>query len=181
MKGDKMKKLYLVCLLFILGLVSFAETYTKTEQREIIKQFGMFQSALKGKKFDKTAEVIYFPLSYEFEDAETASENKSEFFKSLKDLTLPKVDTKTNKISKYSKKGNSKTCDFEVTNKFVSSDDSEFLENYGVNTDKYFVVTASYFTTSDDTDLIDGCAGYNTYFFQLENKELKLVKKVELP
>ena len=79
MKGDKMKKLYLVCLLFILGLVSFAETYTKTEQREIIKQFGVFQSALKGKKFDKTAEVIYFPLSYEFEDAETASENKSEF------------------------------------------------------------------------------------------------------
>lgn len=176
-----MKKLYLVCLLFILGLVSFAETYTKAEQREIIKQFAVFQSALKGKNFPKTAETVYFPLSYGFEDVETASENKSEFFKSLKDLTLPKVDTKTNKISKYTKKGNSKTCDFEVTNKFVSSDDTDFLENYGVDTGKYFVVTASYFTESDDTELIDGCADYNTYFFQLENEELKLVKKVELP
>ena len=175
-----MKKLYLVCLLFIFGLVSFAQTYTKAEQREIIKQFAAFQSAKKGKNFDKTAGAISFPLS-SFEDEEKKKKNKSEFFKSLKDLTLPKVDPKSNKISKYTKKGNSKTCDFEVTNKFVSSDDSEFLENYGVNTYKYFVVTASYFTTSDDTDLIDGCAGYNTYFFQLENKELKLVKKVELP
>ena len=176
-----MKKLYLVCLLFIFGLVSFAETYTKAEQREIIKQFGVFQNDLKGKKFDKTAGAIYFPLSSEFEDVETASENKSEFFKSLKDLTLPKVDTKTNKISKYTKNGNSKTCDFEVTNKFVSSDDTDFLGNYGVDTGKYFVITASYFSESDNNDLIDSCAGYNTYFFQLENKELKLVKKVELP
>ena len=175
-----MKKLYLVCLLFIFGLVSFGETYTKAEQREIIKQFAAFQSAVKGKNFDKTAGVISFPLS-SFEDKETAAENKSEFFKSLKDLTLPKVDTKTNKISKYTKKGNSKTCDFEVTNKFVSSDDTDFLENYGVDTGKYFVVTASYFTTSDDTELIDGCASYNTYFFQMENKELKLVKLIELP
>ena len=63
-----MKKLYLVCLLFILGLVSFAETYTKAEQREIIKQFAVFQSALKGKNFPKTAETVYFPLSYGFED-----------------------------------------------------------------------------------------------------------------
>ena len=98
--------------------------------------------------------MIYFPLSYEFENVETASENKSEFFKGLKDLTLPKIDTKTNKISKYTKKGNSKTCDFEVTNKFVSS---------------------------DDTNLIDDCVSYNTYFFRIENKELKLVKKIELP
>ena len=176
-----MKKLYLVCLLFIFGLVSFSETYTKAEQREIIKQFTAFQSALKGKNFDKTAGMIYVPLSYEFENVETASENKSEFFKSLKDLTLPKIDTKTNKISKYTKKGNSKTCDFEVTNKFVSSDDTDFLENYGMDTGKYFVVTANYFTASDDTNLIDDCVSYNTYFFRMENKELKLVKKVELP
>ena len=176
-----MKKLYLVCLLFILGLVSFAETYTKAEQREIVKQFAVFQSALKGKKFDQTANAVSFPLSTEFEDVETASENKKEFFQDLKDLTLPKVDTKTNKISKYSKKGNSKTCDFQVTNKFVSSDDTDFLENYGVETGKYFVVTASYFTTSDDDDLIDDCVSYDTYFFQLENKELKLVRKIALP
>ena len=177
-----MKKLYLVCLLFILGLVSFAETYTKAEQREIIKQFAAFQSAVKGKNFDKTASVISFPLS-SFEDKETAAENKSEFFKSLKDITLPKVDTKTNKISKYTKKGNSKTCDFEVTNKFISSDDSDdtdFPLNY-VYAGKYFLVTASSFTTSDNSDLIDDCVGYSFYFFQLENKELKLVKKIELP
>ena len=171
-----MKKLHLVCLLFIFGIVSFAETYTKAEQREIIKQFAVFQSALKGKKFDKTADSVNFPLSYSFDDEEAAAENKSEFFTSLKDLTLPKVDTKTYKISKYSKKGNSKTCDFEVTNKFVSSDDTDFLENYGMDTGKYFVVTASYFTSSDNDGLVDFCSNYNTYFFQLEDKELKLVK-----
>lgn len=173
-----MKKLYLA-FLFIFGVVSFSETYTKAEQREIIKQFYTFQSSIKGKNLDKTTNVIVFPLSYEFEDKESAAENKNEFFSSLKDLTLPKVDTKTNKISKYAKKGNSKTCDFQVTNKFVSSDDTDFLDNYGVDAEKYFVVTASNFSTNDE--LMDFCAGYTTYFFQLENKELKLIKKVELP
>ena len=173
-----MKKLYLAFLLFIFGVISFSETYTKSEQREIIKQFAAFQSALRGKNFDKTENVLVFPLSYSFEDKESAFENKNEFFKSLKDLTLQKVDTKTNKISTYTKKGNSKTCDFEVSSKVISSND-DLLNEYGMGGEKSFAVFASYFSSSPE--ITDMCSNYDIYFFQLENKKLKLIKKVELP
>ena len=183
-----MKKI-LLALIVLSSTLAVSEGFTRSEQIQISKQFAIFQKALKNKDIQTISDMIDYPLSNDagdedvneddFKDKESVIENKTEIIKSLKELTLPKVNSETNKITKYSKKGSAKSCDFEVNTKFTDSNDSDFFANYGVSPDKNFVVTASYFSDSGADP--DGCAGYNTYFFKYEDKKLKLSRKIELP
>ncbi len=183
-----MKK-FLLGLIVLSSTLAVSEGFTRSEQIQISKQFAAFQKAIKSKDIQTISNMIEYPLSNDigsddineddFKDKDSVIENKTEIIKSLKELTLPKVNSETNKITKYSKKGNAKTCDFEVNTKFTDSNDSNFFDNYGITPDKNFVVTASYFADSGAD--VDGCAGYNTYFFKYEDKKLKLYKEIALP
>ena len=183
-----MKK-FLLGLIVLSSTLAVSEGFTKSEQIQISKQFAIFQKAIKSKDIQTISNMIEYPLSNDtgdddlnadnFKDKESVIENKNEVIKSLKELTLPKINSETNKITKYSKKGSAKSCDFEVNTKFTDSNGTSFFDNYGISADKNFVVTASYFADSGADP--DGCASYNTYFFKYEDKKLKLYKEIALP
>lgn len=177
-----MKK-FLLGLMVLSGALAVSKGFTKSEQIQIIKQFAIFQKAVKNKDIETISDMIDYPLSFagdeDLNSKQSVIDNKTEIIKGLKDLTLPNIDSKANKIIKYNKKGSTKTCDFEVTNKFTDSNDSDFFGNYGLDPDKNFVITASYF--ADSGAFPDECSNYNTYFFKFENNKLKLYKEVTLP
>ncbi len=183
-----MKK-FLLGLIVLSSTLAVSEGFTRSEQIQISKQFATFQKAIKSKDIQTISDMIDYPLSNDigdedvneddFKDKDSVVENKTEIIKSLKELTLPKVNSETNKITKYSKKGSAKACDFEVNSKFTDSNDSDFFGNYGTSPDKYLVVFASYFSDSGADP--DGCASYNTYFFKYEDKKLKLSRIIALP
>ncbi len=180
-----MKKMLLLFLTLIFTAVLSAEEYSVTEQKEILKQFTVFQKAVKSKDINTLSNMVEFPLQssvygkfpIDDEDGVMSKKafmsNKNNILNLFDELTLIKVDSGKNSIAEYTKKNKKEEINSKA--RFLAVNDEVYQ-----NEEKAFVVVYSNDEIpEDDEDFTGGRSDY--FFFQLKDNKLKLVRMYSLP
>ena len=154
-----MKKVILF-LIVIFSMAVSAKALTESEKNEMLRQFSVFQEALRTKDGNTLKGMIKFPIVLvehgrdyeELTKAEYFSDEVDEVTEEFKGLTYMKVNMKNNSVSDYLEKGFA--CDMKYTGEFKGNE----LHITGL-----FVPGES-----------DSCGGYITYKFKIYKNKLKL-------
>ena len=173
-----MKKLVLILLLFV-SVFSFSnEDFTESEKNAVLKQFVEFQKAIKNKDVNALKKFIdgsvyglvlndgpAYRLNTDSVDYNEIVRYKDEFFKSVKEVTLVKVNLKNNEVTKYTKGEDTITGDF-----FIQAEDNYI---WGSKGEKMFEIAAVY----DDPEYPSGAE----YIFKMKGNQLKFVCIYSMP
>ena len=147
-----MKKIFLFLLLFS-SVIIFGITYTETEKKVILKQFTVFQKAVKNKDSDTLEKM----MNSSMDDYENLT------FETLSDVNLLKIDLAKSKVKNFSKKD---SCNFKVSGKFIENDD--FTQG-----NAFRVMSGPSYDEESE-----GCTLYKYFYFRLEGKDLILDESV---
>lgn len=190
-----MKKLFLSVLLFSTALCVSAVPLSEQDKKDSIKQFTAFQTALKKKDFnalyDKLDPEVYrnlidhdqlgkakaskagLPLS-------EAVRHKAEVFGMLSHLRVFRPNPGKPGFNVY--KGRQGVCNTETQSVFVKSTDKDKMmggEPYGF--DGLRLIYSEFPGKRATDEAVDECVYSATYYFQLQNHKLKLLRVLELP
>ncbi len=180
-----MKKILLLLLTLLFTTVLSADEYSISEQKEILKQFTVFQKAVKSKDINTLSSMVEFPLQsgvygkFPINDDEgiltkkAFMSNKNNILNLFNELTLIKVDSGKNSIVEYTKKN--KKQEIGSNARFLAVNDDIYQ-----NEEKAFVVTYSIEDIYEDDENFTGGRG-DYFFFQLKDNKLKLVRMYSLP
>ena len=200
-----MKKVILLLVLILCTAIG-AKQSSSSEKKEMLKQFEVFQNAVKNKDFETVKSMVQFPLNEEagyafitdenvnFENGVTEkmfSKYKSDVLGAMVEISSIKVDSSKNNLTSYYEEGVS--AEDKKRKYYYDEDESSYYYKDKSNKKVYtgFCASSVEGSFSDDGDLevasssfpakvapalSESCDHSINYYFKLINGKLKLYK-----